>query len=166
MIFTKGKSHHQYDTNKASAWTKCSLTTGSFTISMRDIMFGPPRRFSKILISRLIFFFFTGYREMDEVEVVGWDRWIDQTQRLDSGPALPWESSPPPSHYWWYWSPQRPHCTCHGLACAPTESRPGFYAEGRNTDAKHQSVAFMELPDINIGEASIRIYPHSTTCDS
>lgn len=38
------------------------LTTGSFTISMREIMLGPPRKFSKILISRLIFFFFTGWR--------------------------------------------------------------------------------------------------------
>ena len=35
-------------------------TTGSLTTSRRLIILGPPRRFSKIFISRLIFFFLTG----------------------------------------------------------------------------------------------------------
>lgn len=38
------------------------LTTGSFTMSSRLMILGPPRRFSRILISRLIFFFFTGWQ--------------------------------------------------------------------------------------------------------
>lgn len=36
------------------------LTTGSFTIANKEITFVPPRRFSSILISLLIFFFLTG----------------------------------------------------------------------------------------------------------
>lgn len=39
-----------------------TLTTGSFTIARRAITFVPPRRFSKILISLLIFFFLTGWK--------------------------------------------------------------------------------------------------------
>ena len=38
-------------------------THGSLTTSMSAMMLGPPLRFSKILISRLIFFFFTGCKE-------------------------------------------------------------------------------------------------------
>eukprot|EP01045_Picozoa_sp_COSAG04_P019689 COSAG04_NODE_1938_length_5175_cov_178.678093_4_plen_120_part_00 len=38
------------------------LETGSRTMSSRLMMFGPPQRFCRILISRLIFFFFTGLR--------------------------------------------------------------------------------------------------------
>jgi len=37
-------------------------TTGSRTIASSSITFVPPRRFSRILISRWIFFFFTGYK--------------------------------------------------------------------------------------------------------
>lgn len=37
------------------------LEIGSLTTSWSVIMFVPPRRFSRILISLLIFFFFTGY---------------------------------------------------------------------------------------------------------
>ena len=40
--------------------TAGALTTGSLTMSKSVMMLGPPRRFSRILISRLIFFFFTG----------------------------------------------------------------------------------------------------------
>lgn len=36
------------------------LTTGSLTVSTSRMMLVPPRRFSRILISRLIFFFLTG----------------------------------------------------------------------------------------------------------
>lgn len=36
-------------------------TTGSLTVSTSRIMLVPPRRFSRILISRLIFFFLTGW---------------------------------------------------------------------------------------------------------
>jgi hypothetical protein len=35
-------------------------TTGSFTVSISLMIFVPPRRFSRILTSRFIFFFFTG----------------------------------------------------------------------------------------------------------
>lgn len=35
-------------------------TTGSFTVSTRRMILVPPRKFSRILISRLIFFFLTG----------------------------------------------------------------------------------------------------------
>lgn len=49
---------------------------------------------------------------------------------------LPWESSPPPSHYWWCWLPQRLHCTCHVPASAPAESHPGFCE--RKITSKHQ----------------------------
>lgn len=38
------------------------LTHGSFTTSRSEIIFGPPLRLSRILISLLIFFFFTGYK--------------------------------------------------------------------------------------------------------
>ena len=38
-----------------------SLTWLSRTTSSRDTMFGPPERFWRILISRFIFFFFTGF---------------------------------------------------------------------------------------------------------
>lgn len=40
--------------------TNNGVTTGSLTVSTRRMMLVPPRRFSRILISRLIFFFLTG----------------------------------------------------------------------------------------------------------
>lgn len=40
-------------------------TTGSLTTATRLMIFTPPRRFSRILISRLIFFFFTGFSTCD-----------------------------------------------------------------------------------------------------
>lgn len=42
--------------------TPTILTTGSFTMSASVMMLGPPLKFSKIFISRLIFFFFTGWK--------------------------------------------------------------------------------------------------------
>ena len=38
------------------------FTTGSLTMSNKLMMLGPPRKFCRIFISRLIFFFFTGYK--------------------------------------------------------------------------------------------------------
>lgn len=48
------RSTEQYQTANGT------LTTGSLTTACNVTMLGPPRRFSKILISRLIFFFLTG----------------------------------------------------------------------------------------------------------
>jgi len=42
--------------------TQTTPTTGSRTIACSSITFVPPRRFSRILISRCIFFFFTGWK--------------------------------------------------------------------------------------------------------
>lgn len=39
----------------------CEPTTGSLTVSTSRMMLVPPRRFSRILISLLIFFFLTGW---------------------------------------------------------------------------------------------------------
>lgn len=52
----------------ASKWLSYWLTTGSLTVSTRRMMLVPPRRFSRILISRLIFFFLTGYKRNRETQ--------------------------------------------------------------------------------------------------
>lgn len=44
-------------------------TTGSLTVSIRLMMLVPPRRFSRILTSRFIFFFFTGLNRQKKLEV-------------------------------------------------------------------------------------------------
>lgn len=44
-------------------------TTGSFTVSISLMIFVPPRRFSRILTSRFIFFFFTGLNTQEQLEV-------------------------------------------------------------------------------------------------
>jgi hypothetical protein len=41
---------------------RLELTWGSRTTSNKVMMFGPPAKFCRILISRLIFFFLTGFK--------------------------------------------------------------------------------------------------------
>lgn len=56
---------------------------------MREIILGPPRRFSNILISRLIFFFFTGYRVRNEAELVRWDQNVQSFNQSTCTRSMP-----------------------------------------------------------------------------
>ena len=56
IIFLYKRQNHALVTSNA-------LTQGSLTTSNRVIIFGPPCKLSKILISRLIFFFLTGWTQ-------------------------------------------------------------------------------------------------------
>lgn len=58
-----------------------TLTTGSFTMSASVMMLGPPRKFSKIFISRLIFFFFTGWKGKEH-------RWNKAFQGIPTGNVI------------------------------------------------------------------------------
>lgn len=51
-------------------------TTGSLTTATRLMIFTPPRRFSRILISRLIFFFFTGFSTCDAITTRALRVWL------------------------------------------------------------------------------------------
>lgn len=53
-----------------------TLTTGSLTMAYRRIIFVPPLRFSRIFISLLIFFFFTGCKTENRIFTI--TTWLER----------------------------------------------------------------------------------------